>query len=165
METLGLELAEQSEEPVDHVFCPAGGCGLVVAVARGFALMVERRRLAYSPAIECVQPEGNNTAAGPLREGAERARPVESTTRISGLQVPTVNDGDLLIQACRPTGGTGHLVTDEEVWELQGRLGAGGGDLLRTGSSRGRGRCAQCGEGRDRESGREGRLSGDRYWI
>lgn len=122
VETLGLELAEQSEAPVDHVFCPAGGCGLVVAVARGFALMVERGRLAYSPAIECVQPEGNNTAAGPLREGAERARPVESTTRISGLQVPTVNDGDLLIQACRPTGGTGHLVTDEEVWELQGRL-------------------------------------------
>lgn len=122
VQTISHELVEQSAEPIDHVFCPAGGGGLTLAVARGFAQMVERGRLPASPAIECVQPEGNNTISGPLRDGAERAREVDCTTEISGLQVPNVNDGHLVIEECRPTGGTGHLVTDADVWELQKRL-------------------------------------------
>ena len=36
VETLGLELAGQSDEPIDHVFCPVGGAGLALAVVRGF---------------------------------------------------------------------------------------------------------------------------------
>jgi threonine synthase len=33
-----------------------------------------------------------------------------------------VNDGHLVVSECRATGGTGHLVTDESVWETQIRL-------------------------------------------
>ena len=60
--------------------------------------------------------------AGPLRDGADRAQECVCTTRVSGLQVPNINDGHLVIQECRPTGGTGHLVEDEFVWETQRRL-------------------------------------------
>ncbi|MCA9078446.1 MAG: pyridoxal-phosphate dependent enzyme [Planctomycetaceae bacterium] len=121
LETVGFELGEQLPE-VEHVFVPSGGGGLCVATARGFAKLVEQRRLERSPAVHCVQPEGNDTIATPLREGRDRARNVECTSKISGLQVSRVVDGHLAIEACRPTGGTGHTVTDEAIWHVQKRL-------------------------------------------
>ena len=126
VETISFELAEQAEQqlqrPIDHVFCPAGGGGLCLAVCRGFARLVSESRLPVSPAIECVQPEGNDTMATALSEGADRARPITCTTNISGLQVPNVNDGHLVVEELRPTGGRGQLVTDEAVWNTQQRL-------------------------------------------
>ena len=120
--TIAGELSEQAPSGIDHVFCPAGGGGLCVAMQQGFEQLIHRGRLERSPAVECVQPVGNDTIAGPLREGADRAREVDCTTRISGLQVASVVDGHLAIAACRATGGTGHLVTDESVWDAQRRL-------------------------------------------
>jgi threonine synthase len=79
-------------------------------------------KLPKSPAVHCVQPEGNDTIAGPLRDGRRRAQEVTCTAEISGLQVPNVIDGDLVIKECRPTGGTGHIVTDESAWAAQARL-------------------------------------------
>jgi threonine synthase len=84
--------------------------------------MVNNGRMARCPKIECVQPVGNNTIAGPLREGLDRGQDVVGSSKISGLQVANVIDGHNAIQACRRTGGTGHLVTDEFVWEVQRRL-------------------------------------------
>ena len=122
VQTISFELAEQSPLPINHLFCPAGGGGLCVAAARGFRQLVDRGQIGSSPAIECVQPEGNDTIAGPLRAGAKKAREIDCTTKVSGLQVASVVDGHLAIEECRPTGGTGHLVTDEYVWEVQKRL-------------------------------------------
>lgn len=121
VETLSFELAEQLDG-IQHVFCQAGGGGMCVGVARGFATLVRENRLKMSPAVHCVQPEGNDTIASRLREGMDRARNVECTSRISGLQVSSVVDGHLAIEACRPTGGTGHIVTDDDIWHLQKRL-------------------------------------------
>ncbi|MEZ6125590.1 MAG: pyridoxal-phosphate dependent enzyme [Planctomycetaceae bacterium] len=122
VQTMAYELAEQRPEGIDHVFCPAGGGGACVALARGFQQLQRLKIIDHCPAVECVQPEGNNTIAGPLREGREAAQEVACTTRVSGLQVASVVDGHLAVQECRATGGTGHLVTDEDVWELQQRL-------------------------------------------
>jgi len=130
VQTIGYELAEQlygspfevSEQSDVHVFVPAGGGGLTLAIARGFADLVERSELATSPAVHCVQPAGNDTMAGPLRDGAERGKACESTTKISGLQVANVIDGNEVIPACRASGGTGHLVEDESTWDAQRRL-------------------------------------------
>jgi threonine synthase len=122
VQSLAYELAEQADGPIDHVFCPAGGGGLALAVARGFEHLVRQGTLAALPRIECVQPLGNDTIAGPLREGKDRTQSVDCTSQISGLQVPGVIDGDETLAACRRSGGTGHLVMDEEVWEAQARL-------------------------------------------
>lgn len=122
VQTISYELAEQSDGPIDHVFCPAGGGGLCAAVARGFRRLVMERTISACPAVHCVQPEGNNTIAGPLNDGLQRARAVKCTTSVSGLQVASVVDGDLTIEECRATGGAGHLVTDQAVWEMQKRL-------------------------------------------
>lgn len=122
VETIAHELAAQAEArgvAIDHVFVEAGGGGLTLAMARGFRWLVDAGRLPRMPAIHCVQPDGNDTIAGPLRMNAARARPVACTTAVSGLQVPTVIDGDDVIAACRASGGTGHLVSDAETWRVQ----------------------------------------------
>jgi threonine synthase len=115
VQTIGYELAEQMSDGVDDVFVPAGGGGLTLAVARGLLGSSGAR-------IHCVQPEGNATIAAPLRAGADRAQSVVCTTRISGLQIPTVLDGDAVIAACRASGGTGYMVSDQQVWDVQRRL-------------------------------------------
>ena len=116
------ELAAQHDTPWDHVFCMAGGGGLVLGVARGFEQLLDMGRVTRLPRVECVQPEGNNTIAGPLREGLEKAQTIECTSRISGLQVPTVIDGNEVLDSCRRNGGTGHLVSDPWIWQVQKRL-------------------------------------------
>ena len=126
VQTISLELAEQLSgrihRNIDHVFCPAGGCGAAVAVARGFQWLLHRGQVARVPRIEIVQPTGNDTIATALRTGASQGREVSCTTRISGLQVPNLIDGDLAISECGATGGTAHLVEDAEVWTVQSRL-------------------------------------------
>jgi threonine synthase len=121
VKTASYEIAERLGPRVGHVFCPAGGGGMAVAIARGFDDLVRAGELPRSPRVEVVQPEGNDTIATPLREGTP-PRDVRCTTRVSGLQVPTVIDGALAIDAARASGGTGHVVADDEVWDAQARL-------------------------------------------
>lgn len=117
VETLAFELDAELESRIDHVFLPAGGGGLCLAVARGF------EKSEGSPAVHCVQPSGNDTIAGPLREGRDRGRKVDPcTTKISGLQVPNLLDATPVIAACRASGGNGHLVSDDAIYGLQRRL-------------------------------------------
>jgi threonine synthase len=116
VQTISYELAEAGD--FDHVFVPAGGGGLALAVARGYEVAA-RRGNRSTPRIECAQPEGNDTIASPLRDGLSKARPVVCTSQISGLQVAGVIDGDETIAACRASGGSGHVVSDEEIWAAQ----------------------------------------------
>ncbi|MBS0211232.1 MAG: pyridoxal-phosphate dependent enzyme [Planctomycetes bacterium] len=122
VKTIAYELAEQLPGGASHVFCCAGGGGLALATALGYAELKAAGRVQRTPAIECVQPVGNATIAGPLARGAAQAEAVRCETRISGLQVPSVIDGQEALTACAASDGTGHLVQDEEVWEVQARL-------------------------------------------
>lgn len=122
VKTLSYELAEQLGPKIDHVFCPAGGGGMALAAARGFADLAERGGTFPAPRVEVVQPAGNDTIASRLRDGGDEAREVRCTTRISGLQVPNVLDGTMTLQACRASGGSGCVVEDAEIWEVQARL-------------------------------------------
>ena len=122
VQTIGLELPSQLASPIDHVFCPAGGCGAAVAIARGFHWLATHRGLARVPKIEIVQPRGNDTIASAMRRGEPTGREIVCTTKISGLQVPNLIDGQLAMAECGATGGTGHLVDDDEIWHVQSRL-------------------------------------------
>jgi threonine synthase len=116
------EIAEQVQGPIDHLFCMAGGGGFLLAISKGFDQCLKIGRIERLPRMECVQPEGNNTIAGPLKAGLDRCQLVNCTTRISGLQVPQIIDGNDVIAACKATGGTGHIVSDDAVFETQSRL-------------------------------------------
>lgn len=120
--TISFEIAETLGPNVVHVFSPAGGGGLTLAVARGFELLVEQQGWQGRSHVHCVQPEGNDTIATALRAGRDYASPVESRTSVSGLQVGGVLDGDHVIAACRRSGGQGHVVCDAEVWAWQASL-------------------------------------------
>jgi threonine synthase len=117
VETLAWELLEEGGPGWDAVFLPAGGGGLCLATAKGFEAAGAR------VAVHCVQPEGNDTIAGALRAGDAWGRKLTaSTTSVSGLQVPDLLDATPALLACRASGGTGHLVSDEAVYEAQRRL-------------------------------------------
>jgi threonine synthase len=122
VKTISYELMEQTAGKLDHVFVPAGGGGLTLAAARGFAEWVDRGKNTRGPSVHCVQPVGNDTIASCLRNGAAHAKATTCTTQISGLQVASVLDGDQVVASCRASGGTGHLVDDEAVWNMQKRL-------------------------------------------
>jgi threonine synthase len=121
VQTIAYEISGQLST-VRHVFVPAGGGGLTLAVVRGFQQLAANGQLARSPAVHCVQPEGNDTMASALRAGQSQAQAVNCTTTITGLQVPSVIDGDEVIEACRKVGGTGHTVADAEVYAVQQQL-------------------------------------------
>lgn len=119
VQTIAYEIAEQLPQ-VHHVFSPSGGGGLTLAVAKGFLVLKEKHKNQLIPKVHCIQPNGNNTIAGPLRKGLNHAVPVEkATTTISGLQVPNIIDGDQTISYLHKVAGTGYTVSDEEVFNLQ----------------------------------------------
>jgi threonine synthase len=120
--TLSFEIAERLDPGPLHIFCPAGGGGLTLAVARGFELLNSKSLWNGSARVHCVQPKGNDTIASALRNGAVSANAVQSMTAVSGLQVGNVLDGDEAIRACRRSGGQGYTVSDDQVWECQSRL-------------------------------------------
>jgi threonine synthase len=126
VKSIGHELAAQTQpldrSEWDHVFCMAGGGGLVLATALAFEQLHQAGRLARLPRVECVQPEGNDTISSPLSSGMNVAQAIQCTSKISGLQVPSVIDGNEVVAACRRCGGTGHLVTDDFIWQTQSRL-------------------------------------------
>ncbi|GAB3912015.1 threonine synthase [Larkinella knui] len=120
VQTIASEILETLEGRVDHIFSPAGGGGLTLAITNG---VLAEKPPSGLVKVNCVQPEGNDTIASALRNNALKARAVSSsTTTVSGLQVPGVLDGDRVIENCRKTGGNGYLVTDERVFTWQKAL-------------------------------------------
>ena len=123
VQTIAYEIADQLKPPPAHVFSPAGGGGLTLALGKGFSIYKEKYPQFERPKLHCVQPEGNNTIAGSLRSGGLEAIAVTaSETRISGLQVPNIIDGTAVVEQCRELGGTGYLVSDEAVFHYQEQL-------------------------------------------
>ncbi|CAL1519369.1 pyridoxal-phosphate dependent enzyme [Chitinophaga sp. MM2321] len=123
VQTISYELATALPQENKHVFSPAGGGGLTLAITEGFRIWKEHHPAFNPPRVYCVQPEGNDTISGALREGMQEAKGISrSETLISGLQVPNVLDGNKVIAGCRSSGGTGYVVADEAVYECQQQL-------------------------------------------
>lgn len=113
VESIADELRTQCPAGIDHVFVPIGGGGLYAAVCRGF------RRTGTPPRVHGIQPEGCPTVVEAYRRGDDRIRPVESTTRISGLAVPFDIDASIALAEMRAVGGRAIAVRDEEVFAAQ----------------------------------------------
>jgi threonine synthase len=121
VESLGMEIAQQCEGSVDHVFVPVGGGGLYSAVCHGLS------RAGARPRVHAVQPAGCLTVVAAWQRGDGEVLPVESTTRVSGLSVPFDIDGSLALSLLRENNGCGIAVSDEEVFAAQARLFTGEG--------------------------------------
>jgi threonine synthase len=120
VQTISYEIAEEISAFSGHIFSPAGGGGLTLAITKGFHKWKEINPDFKIPKVHCVQPKGNNTISGSLRNGLFKTQAVaQSLTSISGLQVPNIIDGDEVLVACRATGGTGYVVDDHLIYECQ----------------------------------------------
>jgi threonine synthase len=129
IKTIAYELHEDAPEATD-VFVPVGGGGLHVAIARGYDDLRQAGITGQTPRLHAVQPEGNDTVATPLREGATRARPVDTSTTISGLGVGFILDGHDVIRHARESGGTGFVIDEDEIRAIQRRLAQEEGILV-----------------------------------
>jgi len=114
VESLSVELEQQLPPRVDHVFVAVGGGGLFSAVCKGFELSRKHR-----PRVHAVQPIGCSTVVAAFERGDSEIRPVESTTRISGLSVPNDIDASLALELLRKFGGLGIGVKDGDVLAAQ----------------------------------------------
>jgi len=121
VQSIAFDLEEQLKT-IDHIFCPAGGGGLTLSIARGFENLLKLKKIEYFPKIHCVQPLGNDTMASSLRLGLNRGTEVQCKTTISGLQVPNLLDADDVINHLKTWNGMGHLVHDELVFTVQKKL-------------------------------------------
>lgn len=123
VQTIAYEIAESLLNKTDHVFSPAGGGGLTLAVTKGFEVWKDFSPGFRIPRVHCVQPEGNDTISNPLRIGLTEALEIsKSTTLISGLQVPNILDGNEVIRMCKATNGMGYTVSDQLIYQCQEEL-------------------------------------------
>lgn len=122
VQTISYEISEELPR-VKHVFVPAGGGGLTLGIIRGFEKWSMKESSFKIPRVHCVQPLGNNTIAGAIRSKNKRATAISmSTTKISGLQVPNIIDGDKVVEACFKYNGNGVVVKDESIFYWQNKL-------------------------------------------
>jgi len=121
VQSIAFELEEQLQA-INYIFCPAGGGGLTLSVARGFEILLKLNKIEHFPRIHCVQPIGNDTMASAIRKGLNGGKEVQCETEISGLQVPNLLDADAVITHLKNRNGQGHLVHDEFVFTVQKKL-------------------------------------------
>ncbi len=122
VKTIAHEICEQMESGTDHVFIPVCAGGLFVTCGKGFEECFEAGLMSRLPCLHAVQPEGSATVAGPLSRGETRARAVTCTSEISGLQTCDVYDGQGAVEKVLLSGGTGQMVSDEEIYSWQRRM-------------------------------------------
>lgn len=123
VQTIAYEIAEDLHNKTDHIFSPAGGGGLTLALLKGFKIWKDHVHGFRIPRVHCVQPEGNDTISGPLRIGLSSALEISgSNTTISGLQVPNVLDGNEVMRMSKTVKGMGYTVSDQSIYQCQEEL-------------------------------------------
>jgi threonine synthase len=136
IEPLGQELVVALSTAPERVFVPVGGGGLLVATWRGLHAIAggdgatraavpngtEGATTGARTRLHAVQVEGNDTLVSALHAGETRAREVATPATISGLVVPLDLDATAALHAVRASGGDGHVVEDEHVWQAQAEL-------------------------------------------
>jgi threonine synthase len=130
--TMGLEMAEAFgwELPEVVVYPTGGGTGLV-GIWKAFE---ELRALGWvgarRPRLVCVQSAGCAPVARALERNADRAEPwPDARTAAQGLRVPRPYADRLILRAVRESGGTGLVVTDDEMRRAQVELAQAEGIL------------------------------------
>jgi threonine synthase len=130
--TMGLEMAEAFgwELPEVVVYPTGGGTGLV-GIWKAFE---ELRALGWvgprRPRLVCVQSAGCAPVARALERNADRVEPwPDARTAAQGLRVPRPYADRLILRAVRESGGTGLVVTDDEMRLAQVELAQAEGIL------------------------------------
>jgi threonine synthase len=122
--TVALEMAaDLKPDAPDVVLVPTGDGVVVSGVAKGFADLVHGGLLHRRPRLVAVQPVGSPAIATALRSGATTVSPVTGATSVAdSLVVNAPRNAMMALREVRASGGTGVLVSDEQILDAMDRL-------------------------------------------
>ena len=115
--TTGFEIAEQLgwRFPA-HIVSPVAGGTLLPRIYKGLREFRDIGLVEGSlPRIHAAQPAGSAPVIRALDSGAEFPEPVKPHTVAKSLAIGNPADGFQVLKVVRETGGSGAMVTDEEI--------------------------------------------------
>lgn len=108
------------------VFVSVGDGNIISGIHKGFKDLVEIGWLETSPRIFGVQAEGSAAIANAFNAGSEQITPVSANTLADSISVDLPRDGVRAVRACRETGGSYIIVSDDEILTAIADLGRAG---------------------------------------
>jgi threonine synthase len=115
--TMGFEIAEQLgwRFPA-HIVSPVAGGTLLPRIFKGLREMQEVGLVeGVLPKIHAAQPEGSAPVVRAIESGAEFPEPVKPATIAKSLAIGNPADGFQVVKVVKATGGTGVMVSDDEI--------------------------------------------------
>jgi threonine synthase len=115
--TMGFEIAEQlGWRFPDHIVSPVAGGTLLPRIYKGLREFREIGLVSGRlPKIHAAQPAGSAPVVRALQSGAEFPDPVKPNTIAKSLAIGNPADGFQVVKVVNETGGTGAMVSDEEI--------------------------------------------------
>jgi threonine synthase len=115
--TMGFEIAEQlGWRYPDHVVSPVAGGTLLPRIYKGLREFSQVGLVdGPLPRIHAAQPAGSAPVVRALDAGEEFPEPVKPDTIAKSLAIGNPADGFQVLRVVRETGGSGAMVSDEEI--------------------------------------------------
>ena len=115
--TTGFEIAEQlGWRYPDHIVSPVAGGTLLPRIFKGLREFREVGLVEGTlPKIHAAQPTGSAPVIRALESGAEFPEPVKPATIAKSLAIGNPADGFQVVKVVKETGGSGAMVSDEEI--------------------------------------------------
>jgi len=115
--TMGFEIAEQlGWRYPDHIVSPVAGGTLLPRIYKGLREFSELGLVSGRlPKIHAAQPAGSAPVVRALLSGAEFPDPVKPNTIAKSLAIGNPADGFQVVKVVNETGGTGAMVSDDEI--------------------------------------------------
>jgi threonine synthase len=115
--TMGFEIAEQlGWRYPDHIVSPVAGGTLLPRIFKGLRELRDVGLMEGTlPRIHAAQPAGSAPVVHAILEGLEFPEPVKPHTIAKSLAIGNPADGFQVVRVVKETGGTGAMVTDEEI--------------------------------------------------
>lgn len=115
--TMGFEIAEQlGWRFPDHIVSPVAGGTLMPRIYKGLREFKEVGLVdGQLPKIHAAQPEGSAPVIRALDAGLDFPDPVKPNTIAKSLAIGNPADGFQVVKVVRETGGSGAMVSDDEI--------------------------------------------------
>jgi threonine synthase len=114
---MGFEIVEQlGWRYPDHIVSPVAGGTLLPRIFKGLREFREVGLVSGAyPRIHAAQPEGSAPVIRALEAGLEYPEPVKPKTVAKSLAIGNPADGFQVVKVVKETGGSGAMVSDEEI--------------------------------------------------
>jgi threonine synthase len=115
--TMGFEIAEQlGWRYPDHIVSPVAGGTLLPRIFKGLREFNEVGLVeGQLPRIHAAQPAGSAPVVRALEAGLEFPDPVKPDTIAKSLAIGNPADGFQVVKVVKETGGSGAMVSDDEI--------------------------------------------------